>query len=84
MKKVNGQFLGKVKVSLDSKYMHGKGLDEDVAKNKRKAEMFKHELETAIDMCYERHVNNFRDYKTAIDALQEALREKFIEYGEKL
>lgn len=84
MKKVKGQFTGKIKVSNDSKYIHGTGLDEDIAENKRKAEMFKHELETVIDMCYSRHVDNFKQYETAIDILQETLREKFIEYGEKL
>ena len=84
MKKVKGQFLGKIKVSNDSKYIKGKGLDEEIAETKRKTEMFKHELETVIDMCYSRHVDNFKQYETAIDILQETLREKFIEYGEKL
>lgn len=84
MKKINGQFIGKIKVSLDSKYINGTGLDEDIAKNKKKIEMFKHELETVIDMCYERHVNNFKQYETAIDILQETLSNKFVEYGEKL
>lgn len=83
MKKVNGQFLGKIKVSMDSKYINGAGLDEDIAKTKKKIEIFKHELETVIDMCYQRHVKNFKLYKTAIDILQETLREKFIEYGER-
>lgn len=59
-------------------------LDLDIANTKRKSNMFKHELETAIDMCYQRHVNNFRQYETAIDILKETLREKFVEYGEKL
>lgn len=83
MKKVNGQFIGKVKVSNDSKYLHGNGLDEDIKNNRIKSEAFKHELETVIDMCYERHVSNFRQYETAIDILQETLRKKFIEYGDK-
>lgn len=84
MKKVNGQFIGKIKVSMDSKYINGTGLDEDIAKTKRNKDMFKHELETVIDMCYDRHVKNFRLYETAIDILQETLREKFVEYGERL
>lgn len=84
MKKVRGQFIGKVKVSCDSKYMHGTGINEDIAKTKGKINAFKHELETVIDMCYKRHVNSFKQYETAIDILQETLREKFIEYGEKL
>lgn len=84
MKKVNGQFIGKIKVSMDSKYINQKGLDEDIARTQKNRDMFKHELETVIDMCYERHVNNFKQYETAVDILQETLREKFIEYGEKL
>lgn len=84
MKKVKETFLGKVKVSLDSKYINGEGLDEDVRETKRKINLFKHELEEVIDMCYERHVSNFRMYETAIDVMQETLREKFIEYGEKI
>ena len=48
MKKVKGQFIGKIKVSNDSKYIHGTGLDEDIAENKRKTEMFKHDLEKVI------------------------------------
>ena len=84
MKKVNGQFIGKIKVSMDSKYINGTGLDEDIAKTKRNKDMFKHELETVIDMCYDRHVKNFRLYETAIDVLQETLTEKFVEYGERL
>lgn len=84
MKKVKGQFIGKIEVSMDSKYINGKGLDEDIAETKRKVKMFKDELETVIDMCYERHVNNFKQYETAVDILQETLRNKFKEYGEKL
>lgn len=84
MKKVNGQFVGKVKVSADSKYMHGQGIDEDIKATNQKIEMFKHELETVIDMCYERHVGNFKQYETAVDILQETLREKFVEYEKKL
>lgn len=84
MKKVNGQFIGKVKVSLDSKYINKEGLDEDIARTRKNRDMFKHELETVIDMCYERHVKSFKQYETAVDILQETLREKFIEYGEKL
>lgn len=84
MKNVNGQFIGRVKVSNDSKYFNGVGLDEDIANTEAKRECFKHELETVIDMCYQRHFQNFRQYETAIDILQETLREKFIEYGEKL
>ena len=84
MRKIGGQFKGKIKVSADSKYMHGDGIDEDIEKTRKNIELFKHELETVIDMCYQRHVNNFRLYETAIDILQETLREKFIEYGEKL
>lgn len=84
MKKNKGIFKGKIKVSADSKYMHGKGIDEDIEKTKRNINLFKHELETVIDMCYERHVNNFKMYETAVDITRETLREKFIEYGEKL
>lgn len=84
MKKVNGQFIGKIKVSMDSKYINQEGLDEDIAKTQRNRDMFKHELETVIDMCYERHVKNFKQYETAVDILQETLRDKFVEYGEKL
>ncbi len=84
MKKVNGQFIGKIKVSMDSKYINQTGLDEDIARTEMKRNMFKHELETVIDMCYQRHVNNFKQYETAVDILQETLREKFVEYGEKL
>jgi hypothetical protein len=84
MKKVNGIFLGKTKVSNDSKYINGVGLDEDILKTEMITKCFKHELETVIDMCYERHFKNFKQYETAIDILQETLREKFIEYGEKL
>lgn len=84
MKKVNDQFIGKVKVSADSKYINGIGIDEDVKKTERNINLFKHELETVIDMCYERHVNNFKMYETAVDITRETLREKFIEYGEKL
>ena len=84
MKKVNGQFIGKIKVSMDSKYINQTGLDEDIARTEMKRNIFKHELETVIDMCYQRHVNNFKQYETAVDILQETLREKFVEYGEKL
>lgn len=84
MKNVNGCFIGKIKVSLDSKYMHGKGLDEDIKSTEKKVDMFRHELETTIDMVYEKHVKNFRMYETAIDILKETLRDKFIEYDKKL
>lgn len=84
MKKIKETFMGKVKVSADSKYVHGKGINEDIEKTKRNINLFKHELETVIDMCYERHVNNFKMYETAVDITRETLREKFIEYGEKL
>lgn len=68
-----------------SKYEYNPNqLDLDIANTKRKSNMFKHELETVIDMCYERHVNNFKQYETAIDILKETLREKFIEYDKKL
>lgn len=68
-----------------SKYeFNSEQLNIDVANNKKKCDMFKHELETSIDECYERHINNFKQYETAIDILQETLREKFIEYGERL
>ena len=53
MKKVNGIFLGKTKVSNDSKYINGIGLDEDIAKTETKSNCFKHELEEVIDMCYD-------------------------------
>lgn len=84
MKQVNGQFIGKTKINYDSKYINGEGLNEDIERNKLKVDSFKHELETVIDMCYERNVNNFKQYETAIDILQETLREKFIQYGERL
>lgn len=84
MKKIKGQFFGKIKVSNDSKYINRTGINEDIAETRRKVEKFKHELETVIDMSYTKHINNFRQYETAVDILQETLREKFIEYGEKL
>lgn len=84
MKLINGVFIGKTKISNDSKYINGVGLNEDIANTEVKINSFKHELETVIDMCYQRHFRNFKQYETAIDILQETLREKFIEYGEKL
>ena len=83
MKKVNGQFIGKIKVSMDSKYINQKGLDEDIARAQRNRDMFKHELETVIDMCYDRHAKNFKQYETAVDILQETLREQIIKNGEQ-
>ena len=84
MKKVNGTFVGKMKVNYDSKYIHGTGLDEDIAETQRKIKSFKQELETAIDECYKKHVRNFRMYETAIQVLQETIRDKFLEYEERL
>lgn len=84
MKKVNGTFIGKMKISADSKYYDREGLNKDVEDTNKKINMFKHELETVIDMCYERHVGNFKQYETAIEILQETLRDKFVEYGERL
>lgn len=68
-----------------SKYEYNpQQLDIDIANTEKKKNMFKHELESVIDMCYERHVNNFKQYETAIDILQETIREKFEEYGKRL
>lgn len=76
--------MKKQSVMGSSKYEYNpKQLDIDIANTEKKRNMFKHELETVIDMCYERHVNNFKQYETAIDILQETIREKFAEYEKK-
>ena len=86
MRQVNGQFIGKSKVSLDSKYINKNTnqLDKDIEETTKKVNSFKHELETAIDMCYERNVNQFRMYETAAETVQEVLRNKFVEYAKKV
>ena len=35
-------------------------------------------------MCYERNVNQFRMYETAVETVQEVLRNKFVEYAKKV
>ena len=75
MKKVNGQFIGKIKVSMDSKYINQKGLDEDIARAQRNRDMCKHELETVIDMCYDRHAKNFKQYENFIEFIESLEKE---------
>lgn len=72
MKKVNGQFIGKVKVSLDSKYINGTGLDEDINKTKLIQENMQKELKEVL----EKYKKQFRMFETAEDIYLETLREE--------
>ena len=72
MKKVKGQFIGKVKISLDSKYIKGKGIEEDIEKTKKIKEKMKQELKEIL----EKYKKQFRMYETAEDIYLEALREE--------
>lgn len=74
MKNVNGQFTGKIKVSNDSKYMHGQGLDEDIRNTKNKLDKMKKELNEVL----EKYRGQFRHYKTAEDEYIEILRNEVI------
>lgn len=49
MKNIKGTFTGKTRISADSKYYNGEGLDRDIEMTNRKVNMFKHELESVID-----------------------------------
>ncbi len=72
MKKVNGQFIGKVKVSMDSKYINGTGLDEDIAKTQTIIKNMRNELNEVL----ERYKKQFRMFETAEEIYLEMLREE--------
>lgn len=74
MKKINGQFIGKVKVSLDSKYMNGKGLDEDIRKTSNNLE----EMRKELDLVLEKYKKRFRNFETAEDEYIEVLRDEVL------
>lgn len=74
MKKINGQFIGKVKVSLDSKYMHGVGLDKDVRDTNRKLKNMQKEL----NLILEKYKQLFRNYETAENKYIEVLRDEVL------
>lgn len=74
MKKVNGQFIGKIKVSLDSKYMNGEGLDEDIRKTSNNLEEMRKELKLVL----EKYKKRFRNFETAEDEYIEVLRDEVL------
>lgn len=79
MKKVKGQFIGTVKISLDSKYIHGKGVGEDIEKTKKIKEKMKQELKEIL----KKYKKQFKMYETAEDIYLEALREEAIKIIKK-
>ena len=74
MKKVNGTFVGKIKLSLDSKYMHGTGLDEDINKTNLIIQNMQEELKQVL----EKYKKQFRMFESAEDLYIEVLREEVI------
>ena len=72
MKKVNGTFIGKVKVSLDSKYINGTGLDEDI----NKTNLIKKNMQEELNQVLEKYKKQFQMYETAEDIYLETLREE--------
>lgn len=74
MKNINGTFIGKVNVSLDSKYINGTGLDEDINKTNLIINNMQNELNEILD----KYKKQFRMYETAEDLYIETLREEVI------
>lgn len=72
MRKVNGQFIGKVKVSLDSKYINGTGLDEDIIKTNS----IKSNMQKELNEVLEKYKKQFKMYETAEDIYLETIREE--------
>ena len=79
MKQVNGTFIGKTKVSNDSKYINGIGLDEDIAKTNSIKEDMQRELNQILD----KYKRKFRMFETAEDLYLETLREEAIKIIDK-
>ncbi len=79
MKQVKGTFIGKTKVSNDSKYINGIGLDEDIAKTKLIKENMKKELKELLN----RYKKQFRMFETAEDLYLETLREEALKIIDK-
>lgn len=72
MRKVNGQFIGKVKVSLDSKYINGTGLDADISKTNS----IKSNMQKELNEVLEKYKKQFKMYETAEDIYLETIREE--------
>lgn len=72
MKEIKGQFIGKVKVSMDSKYINGRGLEEDIIKTNK----IKNNMQEELKQVLEKYKKQFRMYETAEDIYLEILREE--------
>lgn len=79
MKQVNGTFIGKTKVSNDSKYINGSGLDEDIAKTN----LIKEDMQRELNQILDKYKKKFRMFETAEDLYLETLREEAIKIIDK-
>ena len=79
MKKINGIFIGKVKVSSDSKYINGNGLDKDI----NKTNLIKNNMQEELNRVLEKYKKQFRMFETAEDLYIEILREEVIKILER-